>query len=154
MRCSRLILTVACSILVSLGPSLAADESNKELRAEILEMDRHLFDAFNRGDLETIRGLMDQDLEFYHDKDGLIDHPKVMAGFESLFAKDNGLNRRLIPDQTEVYPVPNFGAMQVGAHQFCHQENGRDDCGVFKFLHIWKKTDAGWKLSRIISYDH
>jgi hypothetical protein len=28
------------------------------------------------------------------------------------------------------------------------------DCGVFKFIHTWKKTDKGWKVTRIISVDH
>jgi hypothetical protein len=53
-----------------------------------------------------------------------------------------------------VYPVNNFGAMEIGAHKFCHLENGKQDCGTFKFAMIWKKTEDGWKISRVISYGH
>jgi hypothetical protein len=35
-----------------------------------------------------------------------------------------------------------------------HIENGKDDCGTFKFLQIWKHTADGWKLARVVSYGH
>ena len=34
------------------------------------------------------------------------------------------------------------------------KENGKDDCGTFKFAMIWRKDDETWKLSRVISYGH
>jgi len=44
--------------------------------------------------------------------------------------------------------------MQVAAHKFCHTENGKPDCGTFKFVHIWKQTPKGWKIARVVSYGH
>jgi hypothetical protein len=41
-----------------------------------------------------------------------------------------------------------------GAHRFCHVENGKGVCGIFKFAHFWKKANDEWKISRIVSYDH
>ncbi len=26
------------------------------------------------------------------------------------------------------------------------------DCGTFEFVHVWKQTNDGWKMSRVISY--
>jgi hypothetical protein len=67
---------------------------------------------------------------------------------------DNGLKRELVPGTLEVYPVRDYGAIEIGSHRFCHDENGKQDCGTFKFMHIWKKTGNEWKITRIISYDH
>ncbi|MNC99919.1 hypothetical protein D3C83_183680 [compost metagenome] len=53
-----------------------------------------------------------------------------------------------------MYPIPGYGAMEVGVHRFCHVENGKEDCGNFKFVHIWQKKDGQWKITRVVSYDH
>ena len=31
--------------------------------------------------------------------------------------------------------------MEIGEHRFCHKENGKDDCGTFKFA--WFGGRAG-----------
>ena len=131
-----------------------AEENGVDLTREILEMDAKLFNAFNQQDIETIKEVMREDLEFYHDTGGLGDYAQTIEGFSTLFARDDGLNRRLLPGSTEIFPIKDYGAIQVGAHEFCHQENGKDDCGTFKFLHIWSRDDGVWKLSRVVSYDH
>jgi len=59
-----------------------------------------------------------------------------------------------VPGSLEVYPIKNYGAIEVGSHRFCHDENGRTECGTFKFLHVWRKTGTTWRLSRIVSYAH
>jgi hypothetical protein len=33
-------------------------------------------------------------------------------------------------------------------------ENGKNECGTFRFVHIWKKKDGESKISRAISYSH
>lgn len=128
-------------------------ESNG-LNKEIAHMDSVLFNAFNNRDIEKLKTLFTADLEFYHDKDGLTDYAKTIESFKSLAAMNNDLKRELIPGCLEVYPLKDFGAMQIGQHQFCHTENGKQDCGTFKFVHIWKKENDEWKISRVISYGH
>jgi hypothetical protein len=54
----------------------------------------------------------------------------------------------------EVYPIRDYGAIEVGVHRFCHRENGRDVCGTFKFTQVWRRTASGWQVSRALSYDH
>jgi hypothetical protein len=77
-----------------------------------------------------------------------------MENTKNLFSRVPDLKRQLIPGSTEVYPINGFGAVQIGSHRFCHKEAGKDDCGTFKFVHLWKKTPEGWKLSRVVSYNH
>ncbi|HEX5791791.1 MAG TPA: hypothetical protein VFY01_00850, partial [Rheinheimera sp.] len=64
------------------------------------------------------------------------------------------LTRELVAGSTEVYPIKDFGAIQTGQHRFCHTENAKPDCNVFKFLHIWKQQNARWTVVRVVSYDH
>lgn len=99
----------------------------------ILKMDKLLFDAFNSRDTATLKLLFTEDLEFYHDKGGLSRYAQNMENFKSNFANDNKLNRTLVNETTEVYPIKDYGAIQTGLHTFCHKENGKNDCGTFKF---------------------
>ena len=127
---------------------------SKELYDTIAHMDSVLFDAFNNQDLNKQKTIFSTDVEFYHDKGGLTNYNQLIENTQRLFNQNSGLRRTLIQGSLEVYPIKDYGAIEVGIHRFCHQENGKDDCGTFKFLHIWQKKDGIWKLTRVISYDH
>lgn len=121
---------------------------------EIAHMDSLLFDAFNNRDIEKFKTLFTTDLEFYHDKAGLTGYDQSIESLKNTAAQNNGLRRELVKGSLEVYPIKDYGAIQIGAHTFCHPENGKMDCGTFKFVHIWKKTGNEWKITRVVSYDH
>jgi hypothetical protein len=44
--------------------------------------------------------------------------------------------------------------MELGTHRFCHIENGKQDCGSFRFAHVWQKKDDRWRVTRVLSYGH
>ncbi len=127
-----------------------------ELFDEIFHMDSVIFGALNNKDIETIKSTFSDSLEFYHDKDGLQGYTKTMENFKSLFENKNlaDLKRELVTGTMEVYPIQNYGAVQTGSHTFCHTENGKQDCGTFKFVHVWQNKNGNWKLARVISYGH
>ncbi len=131
-----------------------AIKTSGNLYNEIVHMDSILFTAYNTQNLDAFKKIFTEDLEFYHDKGGLMDYRKSIEATKALFARDTTLRRELIKGSLEVYPIKDYGAVQIGIHRFCHLENGRQDCGNFKFVHIWKKTGNEWKLARVISYDH
>ncbi|MBA4852312.1 nuclear transport factor 2 family protein [Emticicia sp. BO119] len=132
----------------------ASRTEGNTLYNEIAHMDSVLFNAFNNRDSVTIKNIFDESLEFYHDKGGLTNYAQNIESFKIIFGNNNGLHRELVEGSMEVYPVKDYGAMQVAAHTFCHKENGQDDCGTFKFLHIWQKKNGVWKITRVASYDH
>lgn len=118
-------------------------------------MDSILFTAFNTRDVIKFGTLFTKDLEFYHDKGGLTNYEYTMNFMKDVAGnKNNDLKRELVKGSLEVYPIPGYGAMEIGAHTFCHMENKKKDCGTFKFVHIWQKKNGEWKISRIVSYDH
>ncbi len=127
---------------------------SKELYDTIFQLDSSLFKAFNEKNPEEIKKFFSKDLEFYHDKTGLTVYAYNMEVFKTNFARAGDLTRTLIKESMEVFPVPNYGAVQIASHRFCHTENGKLDCGTFKFIHIWKRTEEGWKITRIVSVDH
>lgn len=124
------------------------------LYREIVRMDSVLFTAFNNRDVKTFGDVLATDLEFYHDKGGLTDRAYSVESLKRTAAQANGLRRELVPESLEVYPVKDYGAVQIAAHTFCHTEAGKQDCGTFKFVHLWRRTKEGWKLARVISYGH
>ena len=124
------------------------------LEAEIASADRALFDAFNARDITGVMVYFAKDLEFYHDNDGKLSYDDVRAGFTKMFSTPLAPQRTLVNGSMHVYPVPNYGAMQVGEHLFCHIEQGKPDCGVFQFAHVWQNVDGRWRITRAMSYGH
>ena len=100
-----------------------------------------------------------EDLEFYHDKTGMISSRKSMLEALEVMLCGNSkvkTRRELIEDSLMVYPLDNFGAIQVGEHQYYRSFDGQPEelVEVAKFTHVWKNDETGWKISRVLSYDH
>ena len=141
------------AILCALSLTSNAEEPT-ELFNEIEKSDTRFFDAFNSCDLQTMGDIFSDDLEFYHDLGGVHNAQETMKTTKRNCDKGLGLRRKIVEGSLKVYPIKDYGAIQVGAHTFCHLENGKDDCGTFDFVHVWRRIDNGWKLARVISYGH
>jgi ketosteroid isomerase-like protein len=120
----------------------------------IAGLDNALFDAFNACDLQALGSLVAEDLEFFHDNDGL--SVGKQAFLHSTQKNICGKVRRdLIPGTIEVYQLGDYGALEIGVHRFYHP--GRDDrepVGEAKFVIIWQRNNSSWKMTRTISYAH
>ena len=127
----------------------------KELIDKIASLDSALFQTFNTCDLEAFATFFSDDIEFYHDKGGVT--PSIQALVESIKNNVCGkIRRELVAGSLEVYPIPNFGALQVGAHRFYQRVNGKESPpgNPAKFVHLWQQKDGVWKITRVFSYDH
>ena len=127
-----------------------------ELYNEIVHMDRVMFDAFNAQNIEKLKATFSETLEFYHDKGGLSGFEQTMNNFKSLFEKNQhtGLRRDIVKGSLEVYPIKDYGAVEICLHCLCHIENDKNDCGVFKNVMVWQNKNGVWKVTRVVSYDH
>lgn len=152
----RLVLIIL--ILTFANPVRAQEKkvapTSATLYHEIEQMDQIVFDAFNRKEFTKFKSLFTEDLEWFQDNGGLLSYETVFTNFENMFQNENKLTRKLVPGSLEVHPVKDYGAIQIGVHEFRHMENGKEEIGTFKFLMIWKKKDNQWKISRVVSYDH
>lgn len=136
----------------------------EQLRDVIRQHDQALFAAvFETCDLAALEALVAEDLEFYHDKGGFtarsgqafIDN--VAEGCRSRAQPDSWRSRReLVVESLRVYPVPGYGAIEVGTHRF-HERRGDGPealAGSADFSHVWRYADGRWRVSRILSYAH
>lgn len=141
--------------LASFGAQSPTEKSAPpELFETIVRADRAMFDAFNAHDVDLLMSMFSDDLEFYHDKGGFTNRLQTREGFAKMFGNSPDIRRNLVAGSLHVYPIKDFGAIEIGTHRFCHTENGKDDCGNFPFVMIWKKSGDSWKVSRVISYGH
>lgn len=146
-----LVLSLLLTGMVNLVNAQSAKDT---LYKEIARMDSVVFHAFNARDIEKFKSLFTEDLEFYHYKGGLTNYEHTINFMKETAKNNNGLRRDLVKGSLEVYPIPGYGAMEIGTHTFCHLENGKQNCGTFKFVHIWQKKNGEWKITRVVSYDH
>jgi len=144
--------------IIGLNLALAQEKkvapTSQELFNEIAAMDTVLFDAFNAKDMAKFKPLFAEDLEWYQDNGGKLSYETVFTNFDKMFQSENKPTRQLVKGSLEVHPIKDFGAIEIGIHQFRHIENGKEEIGTFKFMAIWKKENNQWKISRMISYDH
>ncbi|HSR50883.1 MAG TPA: nuclear transport factor 2 family protein [Acidobacteriota bacterium] len=154
VQAAILIAAIVLSAQHATAQSPEPEAQDSRLLNEIAEQDKALFEAFNAYDLEGVARFLDENIEFYHDIDGLLSKAQVLDGTRSLFSQDNGLRRELVPGSLRVYPIPEYGAMQLGEHRFCHMEDGKEDCGVFQFANVWRRKEGRWSITRVLSYGH
>jgi ketosteroid isomerase-like protein len=135
-------------------PALDSIKNQEDLDKVVTALDAALFDAYNRCDLEKFSSFLDDNVEFYHDQGG------VTVGKQNLTdsVKKNicgKVTRELVPGTLQVHYMKGYGAVEMGVHRFHHP--GHEDTegvGEGKFIHLWQYKDGGWKITRVISYDH
>ena len=151
MKKNLLILALLSGVAQQLHAQSMPTPSPGTLHNEIAAMDTALFDAVNTRNLEKLKTMFTSDLEFYHDKGGLTNYEQNLEASRKNFASGRRIRRDLV--EMKVYPVPDHGAIQTGQHRFCDLARA-DDCSVYKFVHVWKRTPDGFKLARVMSFDH
>jgi len=128
-------------------------QASDELVKTITRLDAELFDAYNRCDLDKFGSFLSDDLEFYHDQGGLaVGKQKTIDGVKNNIC--GKVRRELVAGTMEVYPIHEYGAVEIGVHRFYHPGQQRDSPGEAKFIHIWQLKDGVWKVTRVISVDH
>src|SRR5882724_6456756 len=123
-----LLIPMALSSMPAGAQSVAQADP---LFVTIQSLDTKLFDAYNHCDLTTLGAMVSDDLEFYHDQTGLEvgKTPFLAAIKQNICGK---VERTLLPDTLEVYPLKGFGAVELGMHRFHHPGRPEDGMGDAK----------------------
>lgn len=118
----------------------------------IQALDTKFFDAYNHCDLTTMSSMIADDLEFYHDKTGAAyGRQALLDGIKNNIC--GKVTRELVPGTLEVYPIANYGAVEIGVHRFYHPGQP-DNIGEAKFITLWQNKNGAWQITRAISFDH
>jgi len=121
-----------------------------KLHNEILKMDTKYFNAYNSCDIKTQAEIYDEELEFFHDKGGLsTSKSDILKSLEKNIC--GKVTRTLIKGSVEVYPIKEYGAVQIGYHKFFNKEEPNAKSIPSKFIVIWKNKNNSWKITKVIS---
>lgn len=142
-----------------LGPGSLDPDAAKKAR----ELDTALFDAFNHRNSEAMRPFYATDVEFFHDQVGrTLGQDAVIATFRNKFDGDyverhQLVQRVLINDSLQLFPIPGYGLLEVGKHRFTvsSRESKRVTAvTVGAFLHVIKTLNHAERIELALSYDH
>ena len=131
--------------------------ASSELFEKIKALDSTFFEAYNRCEIAKMESLFTEDVEFYHEKRGVLATRRIVT--EALSNnlcgdKNNKVRRELVEGSLKVYPIDNYGALAVGEHRFFLTQTGNKERldGIGMFTNLWHYKDGEWKMSRVLSY--
>ncbi|MYM71172.1 DUF4440 domain-containing protein [Duganella sp. FT134W] len=119
------------------------------------------WEAFNREDSKSMNEFLTDDVEFYHDRGGmLIEKKKLSAANDGMGKGPNKIRRESVPGTVKIFPMRNgeevYGAIVNGEHRFYVTEKGKSEefVGHAYFTQLMLIKGGKWKVSRIFSYEH
>jgi ketosteroid isomerase-like protein len=140
-------------VLSTMRASLIMNEDDlapPSLYDTIVAMDATWEDAYNNCKLDVMEEIISEDLEFYHDQGGLMTSKQKLN--EALKANICGkVTRELKKGSLEVYPIKGYGAVEMGLHAFHNSKERNPQPHYSKFVHIWKRENGKWRITRVIS---
>lgn len=147
-------------LLISLCISITASPQSQDayvykppslaLYNTIVRMDSIYFGAYNACDMDKQAAIFADSIEFYHDGSGLETSKKALLAAirENICGK---VSRELVKGSIEVYPIPNFGAVEIGLHRFINHAENNSVSKPDKFVIIWRHLNDQWQITRVIS---
>src|SRR5262249_48574219 len=113
------IVGLAVARIATSSAQVKPASTPEELFRVIAAQDAALFDSYNRCDLEKFGSFFTDDVEFYHDRGGLtLGRQKLTESVKNNIC--GKVTRELVPGSLEVYPMENYGALEIGVHLFHH----------------------------------
>ena len=162
----RTLKTTVRAILLSLMFCQNLQAQNKTVDDElqpVYTLDSTFWQHYNNCNIDAMRSFFTDDIEFYHDKGGVINGLDnfLLVSKRNLCSNDNfRLRREAVAGSVKAFPMKDqdklYGAILSGQHVFYIIEMGKEPRldGLARFTHLWLKTEGWWKMSRVLSYDH
>lgn len=161
-----MIRTLYATLALGLISTPVFAEGPLTLESQIETADAQLFDAaFKDCRPDIVEALMLPEFEMYHDIDGLVaeNRKSFIQVLESQCSKrgESGENegyqnrREVVPGSRIIRRMGDWGALEEADHIFFEKrDTGWELVGGARYMHLWKVTEKGVKLSRSYSYDH
>ena len=126
---------------------------NQKLYDTIVRLDHIFFEAYNTCNLNLDKygSFFSENIEFYHDRGGLMTSKQdlISATQKNICGK---VTRELVKRSIEVYPIKDFGAIEIGLHKFHNNEEPVGTLSkVGRFLILWENKNNDWKIKRVVS---
>ncbi len=146
------ILLSSCSTkTISSNPIPPYKPESQALHDTLARLDSIFFDSYNTCKLDVFASFIDEDIEFYHDRGGLsTSKPGLVESIKNNIC--NKVTRELLPGSIEVYPIPDYGAIQMGYHRFFNNQEKEAGWSRYgRFITIWHRNNGAWRISRVVS---
>jgi hypothetical protein len=147
-----LLLIILCNAGKASAQSPGYKPDDQQLYDTIAHLDSVFFGYYNTCDvnLDKYAAFYSDSLEFFHDTGGFMDSKaEVVEGTRKYVCGHT--TRILVPGSIEVYPIKNYGAVEMGMHSFHNSLEPDAPSHPAKFVAVWKLEKAGWKIKKIIS---
>ena len=158
MRKSTLAILISVMLFSCLEKKNSPDQyiykpDDKLLYDTIVSLDSIFFNYYNTCNVNLAKyaAFYSDSLEFYHDKGGFDPSKEniVRRTKENICGK---ITRELVPGSIEVYPIKDYGAVEMGLHKFHnHTEKEVTPPNASKFVILWQHKNNEWKITRVIS---
>lgn len=120
-----------------------------DLHKTIVALDSTFFDAYNHCDMTKQAAFYSDTIEFFHDKGGLeTSKKKILEDTKKYIC--GKVTRELVKSSIEVSPIPGYGAVELGSHQF-HNKKENTTSPPSKFVIVWKNDNGKWTITKVIS---
>jgi hypothetical protein len=116
----------------------------------IVAMDKTFFEAYNTCNMEKQAEIYADEIEFFHDKGGLMtSKQELLDGTKKNIC--GKVTRELVAGSIEVYPIKDYGAIEIGYHKFYNNEEPDAISHPSKFIIMWQKVANEWKITKVVS---
>jgi CubicO group peptidase (beta-lactamase class C family) len=134
-------------------PSTTYKPDDQKLYDTIFRLDGEFFEAYNTCDKnpDKYAAFFSENIEFYHDQGGLMTSKQgiIDATKRNICGK---VTRELVKDSIEVYPIKDYGAVEIGLHKFHNNAEPPDTPSkIGRFMMIWRNENNDWKITRVVS---
>lgn len=126
--------------------------SQNQLQRTIASLDAQMFEAYNRCELDKFGAFLADDLELYHDRDGVVIGRQTLTDNVKKHVCGGDVRRELVAGSLQVHAMEGYGALCTGVHRFRHPKSNAP-AAERSFVNLWRYKDGTWKLSRAISFD-
>ena len=122
-----------------------------ELYRTIVAMDSTFFQAYNICDLDKQAAIYSDNLEFFHDTGGLMTVKQEILDSTKKYVCGK-VTRELVKGSLEIYPIKDFGAIEMGLHKFHNNTEKKDTPShASKFIIFWKNNNNTWTITKVVS---
>ncbi len=148
-----MLLCIFCTQKLTAQQHYTYKPDDQKLYDTIVKLDSIFFSLYNNcaTQLQAYADFYSDSIEFYHDKGGLSNSKQdVVNGTKKNIC--GKVTRELVKGGVEVYPIPGYGAVEMGLHMFHNnQEKQTGPPKVSKFIIFWKQTNKEWKIAKVVS---
>jgi len=128
----------------------AQAQRSDELYQTLSRLDSVFFTAYNTCDMKTQAAFYNDSIEFFHDRSGLeTSKERLLANTRRYIC--GKVTRELVKGSLVVSPLPGYGAVVLGMHQFRNSEEKGQVPKPSQFVMVWKKENERWTITKVIS---